>query len=146
MEENKDAILYVCSLIEFIGRATKNHRAKVVQMIGVEGIRHQLDYADVNHCLPFEQVSDEVVTQYNIVQGDYDTVSECRYTVPSVTAIGKVYQRLALKVSENIPQERAIYNIFSSFISDAISDFNAATYYQNDSYLFACYKSGTLLS
>lgn len=38
-----------------------------------------------------EQVSDEVIAYYGIEQGDFDTISGCRYSVPSFLDIGKLY-------------------------------------------------------
>ncbi len=34
-------LYYVCALIEYIARKTKNHRSYVVKRIGVEGLRRQ---------------------------------------------------------------------------------------------------------
>lgn len=47
--------------------------------------------AEVNHCLIFEQVSDEVIEYYKIENGNFDTISECKYSVPSYLDIGKLY-------------------------------------------------------
>lgn len=38
-----------------------------------------------------------------------------------------------------------LYDVFTSFISDAMSDFNSDFYYQNDSYMKACYLEGEIL-
>jgi len=51
----------------------------------------QLKLADINHCLPIEQVSGELIEDYMIQEGSFDTVGECRYQVPSVLSIGRVY-------------------------------------------------------
>ena len=144
-EKKKDNIFYVCSLIEFIARATKNHRKDVVSRFTKEAIEHELEMADVNHCLSFEQVSDELIEQYSILDGEFDTVSDCRYTVPSVTAIGRVYQQLVLSVSDIEHAAQGILDVFSSFISDAISDFNSSVYYSNPDYLLCSYQEGYLL-
>lgn len=141
----KDNIFYVCSLIEFIARATKKHRKDVVSRFTKEAIEHELEMADVNHCLSFEQVSDELIEQYSILGGEFDTVSDCRYTVPSVTAIGRVYQQLVLSVSDIEHATQGILDVFSSFISDAISDFNSSVYYSNPDYLLCSYQEGYLL-
>ena len=52
--KRKDDVYYVCSLIEFIARQTKNHRGTVAARIGHDGIARLLDAAEVNHCLSFE--------------------------------------------------------------------------------------------
>ncbi len=38
-----------------------------------------------------------------------------------------------------------LMKIFSSFISDEISDFQTDVYYQNPNYLECCYREGHLL-
>lgn len=142
----KNDLLYVCALIEFIGRNTKNHRGTVVSAMGVGKIKHLLEYADLNHCLDMQQVADEVIEETGIRNGSFDTVDSCRYRVPSVTAIGKVYQRLVadVKGSEEWPQ--TIYNVFDSYISDEISNFNGSVYYSSPEYLSCSYQAGELLA
>lgn len=143
---NKEPVFFVCSLIESVGRKSKNHRAVIVQALGEDGIEHQLKFADINHCLPIEQVTDEIIEAYNISEGTFDTVATCKYKVPSITAIGKTYAYIVEAVSCNESTAKTIKNVFSSFLSDAVSNFNAATYYQNTSYLAECYRAGTLLN
>ena len=95
-EKQKDDVFYVCSLIETIARKTKNHRQDVIRYFTKADIERQLRLAEVNHCLSFEQVSDELIEDLNIPDGDFDTAAECRYTVPSATSIGMLYQGLDL--------------------------------------------------
>ena len=90
-EIERNDYFYVCSLIEYIARETKNHRGYIVECIGQEGIENLLYDAEVNHCLSFEQVCDEVVEEYKIKEGKFDTISECQYDVPSFLDIGKLY-------------------------------------------------------
>lgn len=142
----KNDSFYVCCLIEFIGRKTKNRRATIVQILGRKELERQLDIAEVNHCLSFEQVSDEIIEYFNIPEGDYDTVGACKYNVPSVQAIGKVYQRLIISIiSEQDNLEDIVFKVFNSFISDEISDFNSSVYYSNPEYLKFSYLEGKLL-
>ncbi|MFR9066644.1 MAG: hypothetical protein ACLVJH_06645 [Faecalibacterium prausnitzii] len=62
-----------CSLIETIARKTKNHRQDVIRHFTKADIERQLRLAEVNHCLSFEQVSDELIDDFNIPDGDFDT-------------------------------------------------------------------------
>lgn len=144
-EALKDDIFYVCTLVEYTARKTRNRRRDVVEGIGREGIAHQLHTAGVNHCLSLEQVSDELIEDFDIPCGDFDTVQECRYEVPSASAIGKVYQRLVL-ATETGDIAQTIMDVFTSFISDEISDFNSNVYYGNPDYLRCCYEEGRLLA
>ena len=59
--EQEDDLFYVCSLIEFIARQTKNKRRVIVEALKKEGFIKQLKDAGVNHCLSFEQVGEEII-------------------------------------------------------------------------------------
>jgi len=145
-EKGKNDLFYVCSLIEFVGRKTKNRRAVIVKNFGKEEIKRQLEIAELNHCLSFDEVADELIDYFHIPEGDYDTVGSCKYEVPGFLAIGKVYQRLITAVYEKGGQlEEIICQIFSSFISDEISDFNTSVYYSSPEYIKASYEEGRLL-
>lgn len=144
-ESEKDDLFYVCSLIEFVGRKTKNQRRIVVNALGKKGIQKQLDDAQVNHCLTFEQVADEMVDYYKIPSGSFDPILECEYSIPSVTSIGKLYSRMILDCAKQGEEVTELINIFDSFISDRISDFKTGIYYENMSYLECSYHEGHLL-
>lgn len=144
-EKQKNDFFYVCSLIEYIARQTKNKRKVIVGALGKKGIEKQLYDAEVNHCLSFEQVSDEVIAQYKITEGDFDTITKCKYTIPGFMDIGKLYSIMIEDCAENGREVEELINIFSSFISDKISDFRTDVYYQNPSYLECSYKAGYLL-
>jgi len=144
-DKMKDDIFYVCTLIEYIARKTCNHRSDVIAYFDKDDLKRQLRLAEVNHCLSFEQVAEELIEEYKIINGDFDTVRDCKYTVPGITAIGRVYQMLVLAVCEN-DAEQAIIDVFSSFISDEISDFNSNVYYSNPDYLRCSYLAGKMLA
>lgn len=144
-EKEKNDFFYVCSLIEYIARKTKNKRGVITRRLGKEGIEKQLYDAEVNHCLSFEQVGDEVVEQYQIPDGDFDTITGCKYTIPSFMDIGKLYSIMIEDCAEPGEEIDELMKIFSSFISDEISDFQTDVYYQNPSYLECSYRAGNLL-
>ena len=144
-EKERNDYFYVCALIEYIGRETRNHRGDIVRAIGIKGIEKLLRDAEVNHCLSFEQVSDEVISYYGIGQGDFDTLSGCKYSVPSYLDIGKLYSIMVEDCAEPGKEAEELMKIFSSFISDAISNFNSDLYYQNPDYLEWSYREGKLL-
>ena len=145
-EKQRDDIYYVCSLIEFIARKTKNHRQDVIRHFSKADVERQLRLAEVNHCLSFEQVADELIEDYGISDGAFDTVKECRYDVPSFLSIGMLYQELVLSTRKNGDAAQGIIDIFSSFISDEISDCNSNVYYTNPYYLRCSYLEGKMLA
>ena len=135
-------LYYTASLIEYIGRKTQNHRSDVVKAIGINGLQALLESAAVNHCLTFEQVSDVVSEQYGIASGNYDSIAECNYKVPPYKAIGKVYARLIEDLSENNTVDvNTVYQVFTSKVSDMISDFNSAFFFAPRSEILFYYKS-----
>ena len=143
--QKRNDYFYVCALIEYISRATRNHRGDVVRTIGKKGIEKLLYDAQVNHCLSFEQVSDEVIEYYKIKEGTFDTISDCHYDVPSYLDIGKLYSIMIEDCAKPGEEVQELINIFQSFISDAISNFNSDLYYQNPDYLEWSYREGKLL-
>ena len=143
--KERNDFFYVCSLIEYIARETKNKRGVIVKAPGKDGIEKQLYHAEVNHCLSFEQVCDEVVEQYQIAKGDFDTITGCKYTIPSYQDIGKLYSIMIEDCAEPGKEVEELIHIFTSFISDGISNFQSDLYYQNPNYLECSYKAGYLL-
>lgn len=145
-EKRKDDIYYVCTMIEFVARATNNHRRDIVNRLSPQNIEHQLKTAEVNHCLSLEQVADEWIEQYEISEGNFNTLDNCRYSIPSVTSIGRVYQQLVLSTKKEKGDAQAIMDVFTSFISDEISNFNTSVYYSSPDYLKCSYEAGCLLA
>ncbi len=144
-EKEKNDYFYVCSLIEYIARQTQNRRGVIVNALGRDGIEKQLYDAEVNHCLTFEQVGDEIIERYHISKGEFDTITDCMYTVPGFMDIGKLYSIMIEDCAETGKEVDELMKIFSSFISDEISDFQSDLYYQNPSYLECSYQAGYLL-
>ena len=145
--KEQNDLLYVCSLIEFIGRVTKNKNADIVRALGKVGLERQLFLADINHCLSFEEVGDETISQYNIVNGNFDLISSCKYDIPSYIDIGGVYRDLILDIRDESGGEIVdiMYDVFTSFISEKISNFNSSLFYENPSYIYHSYIAGELL-
>ena len=80
--KERNDYFYVCALIEYIARETLNHRGDIVKAIGEEGIKKLLHDAEMDHCLSFEQVSDEVISYYKIKKGMFGRISRCKCSVP----------------------------------------------------------------
>ncbi len=138
-----DRLFYTCSLIEYIGRITKNRRKYIVERIGVEGLARIYEYSDILHCERIESVADNYIKLCKIKKGKFDNVAKCRYRVPSYWDIGKVYARLIRDIG-NEPIE-GIVEAYNSWIADKIDDYNIAVYYMSPEYIFKSYKEGELL-
>ena len=142
---NKDNLFYVCSLIEHIGRETRNKRGVIVDALGIDGVRKMLRDAEVNHCLSFEQVGDEIAEWYGISEGDFDPSAGSPYSIPSVQDIGRLYSIMITDCAEPDKEDQELIKVFKSPVSDLSSNFKSDLYYQNPSYLEESYKAGYLL-
>ena len=138
MKKDND-LFYTCSLIEYIGRVTKNKRKELVTYLGSD-IERIYDHADVFHCEPIEKVADEFIVKNDIPTGNYDNVSDAKYEVPSYWVIGGVFERLIEDVSEEESRKEAIGEVLSSWLAERILNFNSDLYYQPRDYLAECYK------
>ena len=144
-EKEKNDFFYVCALIEFTARKTRNKRGVIVRAMGEEGVKKELYDAEVNHCLSFEQVSDEIIDRYKIPTGNFDTISDSQYSIPSFLDIGRLYSIMIEDCAKPGEEVQELIKIFTSFISDEISDFSTDLYSQNPSYLEWSYREGRLL-
>lgn len=147
-ESQKDNdLFFTCSLIEYIARKTKNIRSEVVNKLGKVRISKIYDLADVYHCENIDKISDEFIEDADIVPGKFDNVADCGYAIPSYWDIGKVYKRLIKMVAadEKIEIIDALIEVYNSFISPKIDDYNSSVYYENPNYIFECYKEKKML-
>lgn len=145
MSENND-LFYVCSLIEYIGRERKLRRSEVVAGLGEETLRRIYRHAGVFHCEPIAKVAADFIALRSLPEGDFDNVAACRYAVPSYWDIGAVHARLIEDVADGADPVSKLVEVYSSWMSDALSRFNSDLYYQPRAYLAECYRAGTILA
>lgn len=140
-------LFFLCSLIEYIGRKTNNHRNVVVNAIGKDALQHIFDLADVYHSENIDKLTAELIEKYNINDGNFDNISSAIYSIPSHWDIGKVYKRLIFAVSkkENKPCIDILIAVYNSWLSRKIEDFNGSVYYESPEYLFQSYLTGDVL-
>ena len=144
MTKTSNNLYYTCSLIEYIGRKTKNSRSVVVDALGEKYLKHIFNYADVFHCEQIEEVADRFIEVCHIQIGDFDNVAACKYDVPSYWDIGAVYARLieGLAMNEIISK---LIEVYHSWIAKYIDNYNIAVYYMTPQYLQLSYEEGKLL-
>lgn len=144
MEKNNNALFFVCSLIEYIARKTTNHREEVIKCLA-DDVKRIYDYADVFHCESIEKVADDFIQKDAITNGNYDNLSNCKYTVPDYWDIGEVFARLIEDCYEESNVIYGIKEVYASWLADKILNFNSDMYYQSREYIAACYKEGEIL-
>jgi len=144
--QQENDLFFVCSLIEYIARKTKNKKIYVVEKLGKEKIQKIYKLAEVYHSENIEKITDELIQECNIENGDYDNISKCKYRIPTYWEIGRVYQRLILMV--NSKQEEYIntlVEVLSSWIIEHIDNYNSSMFYENPEYIYGCYKEKKIL-
>ncbi|MDR1973813.1 MAG: hypothetical protein LBQ31_03955 [Bacteroidales bacterium] len=145
-KEDND-IFFLCSLIEYIARKTKNHRNVVVNAIAKEKLQHIYDLADVYHSENIDKITDTLIKNHHIEDGFFDNIADSKYSVPTHWDIGKVYKRLIVEVSNNSqkPIIDVLVEVYNSWISRKIEDFNSSLYYESPSYIYQSYLKGDVL-
>ena len=140
-------LFFLCSLIEYIGRKTKNHRNVVVNAIGKDNLQHILDLADVYHSENIDKLTFELTEKHNIGNGIFDNIANAQYAIPTHWDIGKVYKRLIIDISkkEDKPLIDVLSEVYNSWLSRKIEDFNSSVYYESPEYLFQSYLVGECL-
>ena len=119
-------------------------RSELVRFLGEKTIRRIYRYADVFHCEPIAKTADDFITNLNIPQGTFDNVASCRYEVPDYWTIGEVYERLIEDISGDDEEHIVdrLMEVYTSWINDAISNYNSDFYYQSRDYISECYREG----
>ena len=143
-DKNANNLFFLCSLIEYIGRKTKNHRNVVVNAIGKNDLQRIFELADVYHSENMDKLSFELTEKHNIESGIFDNVMNAKYTIPTHWDIGKVYKRLiiAIIIKEKKSLIDSLSDVYNSWLSRKIEDFNSSVYYESPDYLFQSYLKG----
>ncbi|MDR2652100.1 MAG: hypothetical protein LBC68_07265, partial [Prevotellaceae bacterium] len=117
---------------------------EIVNRLGISTIEHLLELADIYHCEAMDKLVSEFVEKYAVPVGMFDNVTDCRYRVPTYFDIGKVYKRLIVAISryKNLSYSNALMEVYCSWISPKIDDYNSSMYFENPDYLFQSYLAG----
>ena len=143
-DRKENDLFYTCSLIEYIGRKTKNTRAAVVNALGRSRISKIYELADVYHSDSLDRVSDDFIQDAMITGGSFDNVASAKYAVPSHRDMGKVYKRLILGISRETGMDivDALFAAYNSFVSNKIDNYNSSFYYDAPGNILNAYLYG----
>jgi len=146
-DKKSNDLFYVCSVIDNIARKTKNTRKDTVNALGTPNIEKLYNLADVYHCENIDKVTDEFIEETALQSGVFDNINSCNYNVPSYWEIGRVYSRLIKSVSEEQEKEplNVLFEVYNSWITERIDDYNSDMYYSNPDYIFQSYKQGDVI-
>lgn len=140
----EDDIYFTASLLEFTARTTHNRIADVAKAVGVSGIARINQFAQVSHCLSFEENRDELVEKYHIEEGSFDPLGTKpeKIAEPGFLSIGRSYSNLVVDVEknpENYPQ--TLYDILCSPVSREMSNYRSAFFCSPRDYLLYAYQT-----
>lgn len=141
---SENNLFFVCSLIEYIARKTKNTKKYIVQKLGKDKVSKIYDLVEVYHSENIDKVTDELIKELNIDEGSY--VLNIKNGKPTFWELGRIYQRLILKKDKN--PDMFIDNliiILTSFIIPKLDNYDSSLYYENIDYLDECLISGKVL-
>lgn len=144
--QKENNLFFVCSLVEYIARKTKNTKKHIIERLEKENIKKIYDLAEVYHSENIEKISDELIHKCNIEDGDYDIISKSKYKIPSFWELGRIYQRLIIMVNKNDNEYiDTLVEVLSSWIIEKLDNYNSSMYYENPSYIHECYIQGKIL-
>lgn len=143
-EKQDNDLFFLCSLIDYIARKTRNRRSVVVNTLGQIQLQHLYDLADVYHSENIDKITDDIIAKFRLQDGSFDNVAACAYTVPTHWDIGKVYKRLIREIAEHEPTPliEILIRVYNSPIAEKIDDYNSSMYYENPSYLYESWVAG----
>lgn len=145
MEDQKENdLFFLCSFIEYISRITNNKKSYVVNKIGKEKLQKIYDLADVYHSENIEKVAHEIIDECKIENGNYTL--KIVNNKPTFWEIGRVYQRLILKVNPDKSKYIDTFmEVLNSWIIEKIDNYESSMYYESPEYQYACYKEGDVI-
>lgn len=145
-DKKENDLFFTCSLIDYIARKTKNKRSLVVNLLGISRLKKIYELADIYHSDNIDRVSDDFITEAHISTGEFDNVKAARYAVPSHWDIGKVYKRLITGAAKENSADiiETLINVYNSFVSEKIDDYNSSFYYESPQYILNTYLTGEM--
>lgn len=138
---NENDLFYTCSLIESISRKSGNSKADIVDKLGEKKLRRLYRFAKVNHCLPIEQVTEEVIADNQITC--QESISKDRKQ--SVWDSGHIYQRLIVDTMDGDDWLPKMVEIYHSWICKYLDNDKKPIYWQPRSYIRECYLQQEIL-
>lgn len=144
---NSNNLFFVCSLIEYIARKTKNTKEYIIMKLGKEKINKIYELASIYHSENIDKITDELIVEHKILNGNYDILANIENTnPPTYWDIGKVYKRLIIGLSKNKNEYiDKLIEVLSSWLISKIDNYDSNLYYENPEYIKECYKEGKII-
>ena len=136
-------LFYLCALIEYIARATKNRNRVIVNALGEERLAKVYHLADIYHSDNIARVADDLIKECQI-EDDYFDITDVKYAVPTHWDIAKVYKRLIVNASQDRSRQyiKTLITVYNSWIADKIDDYNSSFYFDSADCIYQSYLIG----
>ena len=140
----KDDIYFTATLLEFAARMTNHRISDIAKLVGTEGIEVIYRFANVSHCLSFEENCDELIEKYGIQDGAFnvmDTKPE-GITAPRFLSIGRSYADLVAELEQD-PKKypETLHTLLTSELSSRMENYHSALFYSPMDYQLMVYHS-----
>lgn len=134
---------FLCALIEYIARKTKNRNRVIVNALGETRLKELYQHANTESVLNLAKLSEELIQQH-LIEDDYFDITDSKFDIPTHWEIAKVYKRLIIKVSQDNPKHyiRMLITVYNSWIAEKIDDYNSAFYYDTPERIAHAYFTG----
>lgn len=139
----RDDLYFTASLLEFTARTTHNRIGDIARRIGVAGIEDIYRFANLSHCLSFEENCDELIGKYAIADGGFRVLDSKPegITPPRFLSIGRSYANLAAALESDPGQyPRALYGLLTSEFSVRMENYQSALFYSPMDYQMMVYQ------
>lgn len=139
-------LFYLCALIEYIARETKNRNRVIVNALGEERLTKIFKLADIYHSDNIARVAYDLIKECGI-ENDHFDITDVKYEVPTYWDIAKVYKRLILSITQDKPGQyiKTLITVYNSWIADKIDDYNSSFYYASSDCIYKSYLVGKAL-
>lgn len=136
-------LLFLCALIEYTARKTKNRNRVIVNALGETKLKELYQQANAESILDLDKISEDLIQQY-LIEEDYFDITDSKFDIPAHWEIAKVYKRLIIKVSQDNPKQyiRVLRTVYNSWIAEKIDDYNCAFYCDTSERIAYAYLTG----
>lgn len=150
---------YLCYLIEHIGRQYKVRRKDIVNILGYNSLKHLYKLEDVYHCLPIEQVIEEIQEELHVdfmklrvdEKGHYkafNNVESCLYYVPKITEVANTNTYVINHLTkrwQDTDQVETLIKFYNARVHDRLENYNTDLFAESPEYLTECFVANDIL-
>ena len=140
-------LYYLASLIEFLARRLHCYPSAVADSIGLDAMRRIFACAEAYHCSKIDDVAEEIIEDLGLVEGGEYDPTKTAGSYPTHWVVGKIYARLVEVLCQKKQSDpvNTLWEVYHSFLSPKIQNFNLDIYYQGTRYLVESYQEGEIL-